>query len=247
MSGTFGNVSRAWGTAGSDIDYASRKYSGPKDWRTANSSTVRGVTTFDPTIRALREQSLATGQAGLDDFLASSGNLRGRYEGNQSAYRQAILDPLREQYATRRGELQRNIGMRGMAGSSFGDQAMTSFDTSSMRNLGNAAAEAEMRDLMALQGIDQSRLSARQGFAQQQADVANANMAQELAGLGLSQQQIAQYMQNYENAQRRRLEQARNIGQASQNFHTLVTDWGDFTRLIPGGSAGAAGAGGGAG
>lgn len=96
-------------------------------------------------------------QSRYKELLGNNSGLRGRYMGNQSDYANAQLNPLRQQIATGRGELQKNIGLRGISGSSFGNQAMTSYDAETGRNLQDAGANVENQQLQAMQGIDEQR------------------------------------------------------------------------------------------
>ena len=164
-------------------------YTGPKNYSTGFSTVKNGVTTIDPTIRALRESSLT-------DYLNSTGDIRSRFLGNESAYVNSLLNPLRQSLASRRGELQRSLGLRGLGGSSFGNQSMTNLDISGQRELRDANAQAQAQNLEFLNSLDSSRLSAQNNVAQQ-------NLEQELSALGLGQAQISALMAAFESQQKR--------------------------------------------
>lgn len=163
------------------------------------SSTDGSKLSIDPSIRALQDQAVgqsnqlySANQSGLQDFLSRSAGLRERYLGNESAFNQARVNPLLQQTATRRGELQRSIGMRGMGGSSFGEQALTNFDTDSQRAIGDARATSEIENLKALAGIDDAMWQAVQTGTATQAQlneflarIADARSQQELAAFGI--------------------------------------------------------------
>lgn len=178
------NLSKNFRDKWSNPDFIA-PYSGPKEFRTDYSSTVDGKTSFDPSIRAMQ-----------DSYLAKNDSLRSRYMGNQSAFREAMLNPMREQYAQGRGQLERSIGMRGVGGSSFGDNAMLNYDTTASRNLGDAGAQAEFNDLNAMNGLNQNDLN-----------VSNTRLQQELAGLGLGKDQIAMLMGQYNSTQNNQIGQ----------------------------------------
>lgn len=145
----------------------------PTSLRTPFSRVVDGNAVLDPAIRGT--------------FMESIGNTRGmldRARGNQNAFIQARVNPMEAQVAQQRGALERSLGQRGVAGSSFGDQAMRSFGLDSERALGDARSQATQEALGFESSLNQL-LS--QGGSQL--------LAQELAALGLSQQNIAQLLE----------------------------------------------------
>lgn len=112
----------------------------PTKISTPFSSVNNGVVSLDPTIR--------------NSFMESMGNFRGLFDqagGNQGAYIQARVNPMEQQFAQQRGALERSLGLRGVSGSSFGDQSMTNFDIDSQRALGDARALAT-NDAIRMQG-----------------------------------------------------------------------------------------------
>lgn len=193
MSGpSIGKLTTEWNDArGRSFrpDLGTSAYSGPSVYSTGASSVNNGLAIIDPSIRRLRESSLS-------DYLKSSGELRNRFVGNQSDYVNAILNPLRESLASRRGELQRSIGMRGLSGSSFGEQSMTNLDVTGQREIRDANALAQAQGMDFLNNLDATRLQAQNTVAEQ-------NLAQELSALGLGQAQINQLMANFANQQDR--------------------------------------------
>lgn len=155
--------------------------------------------TLDPSIRALQEQGLSgiqglipgyqQGTAGVLGGLAST---RQGLVGNQGAFMQARLNPLQQQLASQQGELQRGIGLRGLGGSSFGQQAMTNFATDAGRALGDAGALATQESLGALTGVDSQTMSALNQQAQMMSqlygiplEVAQQRLQQELNSFNL--------------------------------------------------------------
>lgn len=142
----------------------------PVNMRTPFSSITNGAANMDPMIR--------------NTLLESMGNTRGmlgKAQGNQNAFIQARVNPMEAQVARQRGQMEQSLGLRGVAGSSFGDQAMRSFNLDSERALGDARSQATQEALGFESGLNQL-LS--QGGSQL--------LAQELAALGLSGQNIEQ-------------------------------------------------------
>lgn len=209
---------------------ASRKMGGGRasqTWGTGNSSMSYGNVTIDPRIRQIQEQNLAKNN-NLYNELGESGRsilgdlrgLRSRYEGNQSAYIQSRLDPYQQQFATRRGELQGSIGLRGLGGSSFGEQALTNFDIDTQRALGDVRAQAENENLQALTGLSAqeantlfSRVANQASLTNADSDTAKAMLQQELSALGLGSQQQQLMMNAFESWQGRGNQDRQNIAQ----------------------------------
>lgn len=222
MSGSGGN----WGFASSQTTQQKlgrygmkRNQYAAQPISTGFSRMDQGNVTLDPSIRAIQEQGLARNN-NLYNQLGSFGqeilgNLRGtrsRYEGNQSAYLQSRINPVEQEFSQRQGGLQRSIGMRGLAGSSFGDQALNNLATEKQRTLGDVRAQAEMENLQALTGIDaQMAQTMFQNVAQQMQitgmdlDTAKTRLQQELQALGLGQAQVKLMADQFENYQRRML------------------------------------------
>ena len=147
---------------------ASKVSDTPTSLRTPYSSVRDGFTNFDPTIR----------NAFLDTMDKSYG-LFNQAGGNQGAFVQARVNPLMQQIAQRQGQLEQSLGRRGVAGSSFGDQALNVFGLDSQRALGDARALATQEGL-AMQGQ----------FNQQLAAGGEQMLRQELGALGLADQNI---------------------------------------------------------
>lgn len=190
---------------------ALKRYEGPKDWRTRYSSAIDGNVMIDPSIRGLQEEGLTKNRSGLETYLGQNADLRQRYLGNQSAFRSARIDPLQRQFAQRRSELQQGIGLRGLGGSSFGDQALTGFDVDSQRAIGEAGAQAEMEDLQAISGLDQDRFSAIMETSGFDLNVAAMRLQEELSALGLGQEQINQRLQEFQEYSQRMMDRRKSI------------------------------------
>ena len=199
--------------------------------KTGFSSSADGNVTIDPSIRAIQEQGLARNN-NLYNELGSSGqeilgnlrDTRSRYAGNQSDYIRSQTNPLEQELNTRQGGLERSIGMRGLAGSSFGEQALTGFAADKQRSIGDARAKAEFESLQATTGIDaQMAQTLFQKIGQQMAitgmdnQMAQDRLRQELASLGVGQGQINAAIQAFEGWQNRALSGAPEF-QAGANF-----------------------------
>ena len=193
------------------------------------SSIIDGNVTFDPSIRSIQEQGLARNN-NLYNELGSSGqeilgnlrDTRSRYTGNQSDYIKSQTNPIEQEMTSRQGGLERSLGLRGVSGSSFGDQSLTNFGIDKQRAIGDARSKAEFESLQATTGLDaQMAQTLFQKTAQQMAingmdnETAQARLRQELAGLGLSQQQANAAMQGFESYQNRMLNN--NLGWQQQD------------------------------
>ena len=203
---------------------------------------------IDPSIRAMREQSLAnipnyqsilSGQLG--STLSGLGQTRGRLD---ELYGQtndnAFLDPILQRLAMQRGQLSRGMTDRGLGGSSFMSSALGNFESAAAPGI----AQARQQGIMARQGLlgdiantdVQGLNAANQGTAALQnldnvySSVSGVNLEQELAALGLSSANIAGI-----------LGAANQIGQAGQlraaNTGNTLAALGDiFGKINFGGS-----------
>lgn len=192
---------------------------------TGYSTAYQGNVTLDPSIRSIQDRSLGRidelyGKAGSygDELISNTRSLRNRFLGNQSAYSESQLNPLRQQVATRRGEIQRSLGLRGVSGSSFGDQTINAFDIESQRGLQDASANVEMQQLQALTGIDANlanqmfgKISIQSALNGESLQIAKERLAQELSALGLGQAQITLMANQFENYQRRMLQNLNDV------------------------------------
>lgn len=145
----------------------------PTSSRTPFSSVSDGMTILDPAIRSTFVDNIDITRSLID-----------RARGNQGAFIQARVNPLEAQIARQRGDLEQSIGLRGLSGSSFGDQAMRSFGLDTERALGDARAQATQEALGFESNLNQL-LS--QGGSQL--------LAQELGALGLSDQNISRLLE----------------------------------------------------
>lgn len=158
--------------------------------------------TLDPSIRGM-EDTATQNYAGLygdfgnaaDRFLNQSSGLRSRMFGNQGGYLNAVLSPIRERFSRLRGETQQNLGLRGLSGSTFQNDALRDIDTQASREEANTTALANQDMIRMEAGLNESELNALNQAAAQRAaitgetmEVARARAARELGIFGLGQQ-----------------------------------------------------------
>lgn len=191
----------------------------PKKISTGNSTydTAKGTLNLDPTIRAGQDSFLSaisgmrnpinaaydTNDAGLAGLSDRSAGLRADFEGNQSAYRDAQLNPLREKIAGRKGELDRNLERTKVRGS-FGEQARNTLSLASGRALSDQEAVVENNRINALgdflgmdadllkQGLssETGRISLLASLEDSLRSVSTERFNQEMQALGLPAQFI---------------------------------------------------------
>lgn len=143
-----------------------------RSFSTGYSSLQGGNAIFDPSIRSAQDYALGNAQTMFGDL-----------KGNMNPYVTARVSPLKEAYALRRGELTRGLGRRGVFGS-FANQDLTSLDTTANREIGNAGSLATQESLNSQRGVNQDITN-----------IAQQKFSQELQGLGLGANSIAQLLQ----------------------------------------------------
>ena len=202
-------VGKALSTIGKKKAKKNAKLILPNKIDTGNSSynTKTGEFNIDPSIRAGQDSFLNTAgglktsinegfdkfNSGLGDLQSRAAGLRADYEGNQSAYRESMLNPLRERISTAEGNLDRELGRTGVRGS-FKNNEKTNFQLDSGRALGDAEAKVENDRINALGdfiGMDADLL--KEGLA---SDQGRANMLFKLEQSiqGISTERFAQEM-----------------------------------------------------
>ena len=117
------------------------------------------------TIPGLLALNYARNQSGPN--LSNLNSVFAQMQGNQSPYMQSVLDPIRQQNAATFGQLEQNMGNRGLLGSSLENTALQSFNTSADRALANAGASA-MQGSLGMQGNLAGNIAQLQNQAQQQ-------------------------------------------------------------------------------
>lgn len=224
---------------------------------TGYSTADQGRVTIDPSIRAIQDRGLENinslyGQAGQygDELISNARGLRQRFMGNESDFKQSLINPILAQVAQRRGEVQRSIGQRGLAGSSFGEQAITNFDVDTQRQIQDARSQAEMANLQALTGIDQrlsesmfTKIFIQSQLNNESQNIAQARLRQELSALGIGQQQADLMVKAFEGWQNRMLNNLQDVA------HTDNISYGSGGSSSPslGGTSGGSSGGGGTG
>jgi hypothetical protein len=126
-----------------------------------------------------------------NDFLSRAGGLRtdlrtlnNEFTGNQNAFINARVNPLRQNIATQRGGMQRDFGRRGVMGS-IANREMSGFEFDANRALGDATSLATADSLAARQSIlSQEQQLAEREFATR-FGVNQEQFSRELQGLGL--------------------------------------------------------------
>lgn len=152
----------------------------PEGGLTTGASTLNprtGALSIDPLGRNLNLE-------GLDRFGQELGQQREALLGNKGAFQEARVNPLVEQLAAGRGQLERNIGRTGVRGT-IGQNALQNYDIGGQRALGDARALAEQETQTALNQISTQLFEGTTGTGQN-------IFTQELQGLGLSSQTLTQ-------------------------------------------------------
>ena len=175
-------------------------------------NTETGQVSLDPSIRAGQNEFISRIRGMRDPintafntFGTELGGIRGEvrnmisdFEGNQSAFREATLNPLRQRIAARGGELRRNLARTDVRGS-FADQSVSNFELDAGRTLTDAEASVEnqrINNLGNLLGMDADllkqglasetgRLSMLANLEESLLNVSNTRFQQEMAQLGL--------------------------------------------------------------
>lgn len=155
--------------------------------------------TFDPSIRKLQDEGInrARGMMGelggaVSDYRRSMLGTRERLRGNESAFTQARVNPIRQQSALRKGELQRGHGLRNISGSSFANQDISNLALDTATAEGDARALAEAENISAITGIDKDivnsimqKITVEAQVNGYSAEVAQQRLQQELSAFGL--------------------------------------------------------------
>ena len=244
MSGS-GSGSGSSSQSGTDAGPITRKgfKRNPYAWTPAStgySTANRGNVSIDPSIRGIQDKALARiddlyGQSGQygDELIGNTRSLRNRFLGNQSDYSEAQMNPLRQQVATRRGELGRSNSLRGIAGSSFGDQSIDSLDFESQRNLQDASANVEMQQLQALTGIDAQmtqqmfgKISSQAQLNGESTQIAKDRLSQELSALGIGLDQVKLMTNGFEAWQNRKYKQNAQSSRTNSNSQSYSSGTG---------------------
>jgi len=163
-------------------------------------SNITGTSlTIDPSIRNLQEgvlgqipglQQALSGGSTFQDVLG----LRDRLRSNEGGFISAITNPVKEAAAQALGSTERGVGIRGLGGSSFGQQSIANTRLTGARNVADAEALARTQATMLEAGLNEqaSQALTREVMAQAELlgiplSVALQRLQQELASFGLGQ------------------------------------------------------------
>lgn len=163
-----------------------------------------GKITIDPTIQALRMQSLQnlpgyrnTLGGAYGDYSNTLGGIQSSLMSNDNPYMQARVDPLLEQQAQGRAQLSQGAMRRGIFGDLYAN-TLANYDTTTGRGIADQRALATNDNLKAMLGVSGSQYGAAtdyihqlQGLDTQQQGIAGSQLAQELAALGLAKPDIS--------------------------------------------------------
>lgn len=159
--------------------------------------------TLDPSIRSIQDQAMGQ-YAGIygdigqntDRFLNQSSGLRDRFIGNQGAYVNARVNPIRERFGNLRAQVQQDLGRRGLSGSSFMNDSLRDIDTQAGIQEGDARAIATQEAAQFENQLNAQELDALNQAAANRArvtgetlEVARLRVAQEMGILQLGTKQ----------------------------------------------------------
>lgn len=158
---------------------------------------------IDPRIRGLREETLGRlpgyrGTLGTasQGYLGELGQMSQEMKSNNNPFIQARVNPLVARQSQARGNLQQDLGRRGVGlGTTFGANSLGNFEATTGREVADQRSLATQEALAARMGLDaqtfsvvQQTIQGFQGMDAQEQAIAAANLSQELVSLGLSQQ-----------------------------------------------------------
>jgi len=174
-----------------------------------------GTASLDPSIRSMQDDLIGAQSGfktdvgsmfdsyntGLEGLQGQVDTMRADYMGNQSNYREAMLNPVREAIARREGSLDKELGRTKVRGS-FAQGARTNLALDSARALSDREAQVEndrinrLGDFLNMdadilkQGLasDQGRLSMLQSIEQSLSGISMDRFNQEMQLLGLPAQ-----------------------------------------------------------
>lgn len=145
--------------------------------------------------------------------------LRDEFSGNQNAFINARVNPLRAQVAQQRGNLRQDLGRRGVVGS-LGNRELSGFDFDAGRALGDAESLATADALAARQGL----IKQQQGIDQETARLLSNELSastgvnsemfnREIQGLGLGVDSLMNLLSIASNLSTSSGSQAVHVGQ----------------------------------
>lgn len=165
------------------------RYIVPENINTGNSNfnTITGQIDLDPSIRATQDSFMENISGfrdpinsafnrydeGLEELSGRADEMRAGFEGNQSAFRELTLNPVREAISTRRGALDTELNRGGVRGT-FADQSRTNFELDSARTLSDTEAK-----------IEDQRISKLGQFLDLDANILKSSLDSETGRVGL--------------------------------------------------------------
>lgn len=194
-----------------------------------------GTGAFEPELLGARNKFLGQTDSvrkNLSGIRGRLDSLRQEFTGNQNAFINARVNPLRASIAQQRGNLRQDLGRRGVQGS-LGNRELSGFNFDAQRALGDAEALATADALTAQQGI----LRQQQGidenlanmFAQDFAARTGVNeqlFTRELQGLGIGSDTLLNLLSLAGNLSTSSGNQAVRVGQlndaAAQNRRSNI-------------------------
>lgn len=224
---------------GADPRYGTENRTGPTNYYTPYSSAVGGNTTIDPSVRGIQNDFLRRnmslyGDVGgaTDKYLSANQSLRDAYGANNGAYVQARVNPVLQRFGALQAQTQQSLGQRGLSGSSFQDQAMRNIQLDASLAEGDARALATNESFNAMRGLNSDDLGAMFQRIQGQSalngesnQIAQQRFAQEMAGLGMSQQQIQQMINEFQNQQDRQFRQLQETRAQRNDHNQAIQGW----------------------
>jgi hypothetical protein len=164
-------------------------------------SSINGNTiSIDPSIRKIQDDALGNyasiyGDVGnaTNRFLTQTNSLRDKYLGNEGAFMQARVNPVKQATASIYGAAQQDMGRRRVGGSSFGYSTLRDIETQGAREEADARALATNDIAGFLNTLNAQELQALNQQAQLRAQMtgeslqgARDRLLQEMQSFGLS-------------------------------------------------------------
>lgn len=166
-------------------------------------STIKGrKITLDPSIRKLQDEALGNyasiyGDVGnsTNRFLTQSSALRDKFAGNEGAFMNARVNPVKQATASTLGRVQQDLGRRRVGGSSFAYGTLRDIQTQGAREEGDAAALAtgdianfeNTLNTQELQALNQ-KAQALASITGENVQMARDRLLREMQALGLGSQ-----------------------------------------------------------
>ena len=147
-------------------------------------TTLRdGNITLDPLIAQREASALGIANQAVGDFGGQLSQLRERAIGSLPDYINAAVNPLRASQAAQRGNLATSLARRGVAGSSFANQAQRGQAIDFNRALQDAIAGATASGVGQIAGLSQMGLESEMKRAEFLKQLAQMQAQRELAGI----------------------------------------------------------------